>query len=84
MGVITLRAHNAGRNVEIQVVDNGAGISPDHQSRIFDLFYSTKGSFGFGLWSARRYVLANGGDLTVSSEPGHGTTFTLTLPRADK
>ena len=65
------------------MIDNGVGIPPEHQSLIFSLFYSTKGSFGFGLWSARRYALANGGDLAVSSEPGR-TAFTLTLPRADR
>jgi GAF domain-containing protein len=82
-GTITLRARNAGRYVEFQVADTGIGIPPERQSRIFDLFYSTKGSFGFGLWSARRNALANGGELKVVSEPGRGAIFTLTLPRAN-
>lgn len=82
-GVVSLRAHNVGRFVEFQVSDTGPGIPKDIQIRIFDLFYSTKGSTGFGLWSARRNALANGGDLTVTSEPGQGATFVLLLPKAD-
>jgi signal transduction histidine kinase len=83
-GTITLRARNAGRFVEFQVADTGAGIPAEMQPRIFHLFYSTKSSFGFGLWSARRHALANSGELTVASEPGHGATFTLLLPRSEE
>jgi signal transduction histidine kinase len=82
-GVVTLRARNVGRHVELQVADTGVGISSERQARIFDLFYSTKGSFGFGLWSARRYALANGGELRVVSQPGQGATLILQLPRGD-
>ncbi|HYX71351.1 MAG TPA: GAF domain-containing protein, partial [Nitrososphaera sp.] len=81
-GTVTLRARNAGDYVEIEVEDTGMGISPERQGRIFDLFYSTKGSSGFGLWSARRYALENGGDLSVESQPGKGATFRLLLPAA--
>jgi GAF domain-containing protein len=82
-GTITLRACNVGRQGEIQIADTGTGIPSDRQKRVFDLFYSTKGSFGFGLWSARRNALVNGGDLIVNSEVGKGSVFTLMLPRAD-
>ena len=82
-GKITLKAHNAGRSVALEVTDTGFGISQQHLSKIFDLFYSTKGSSGFGLWSARRNALRNHGNLTVKSEPGKGTTFTLLLPRVE-
>jgi signal transduction histidine kinase len=81
-GTITLGARNAGEYVNVYVKDSGAGIEPGRQLRIFDLFYSTKGGFGFGLWSARRNALANGGDLTVESQPGKGTTFSLLLKRS--
>jgi GAF domain-containing protein len=83
-GTLTLRACNAGRYVTFEVEDTGIGIPFEKQSRIFDLFYSTKGSSGFGLWSARRNALANGGDLKVKSQPGQGATFTLLLPRAER
>ncbi|HEY0738511.1 MAG TPA: GAF domain-containing protein [Herpetosiphonaceae bacterium] len=81
-GTITLRATYTDPYVEIQIVDTGIGIQEPRQHRIFDLFYSTKGSSGFGLWSARRFALANGGELTVSSQPKVGTVFTLRLPQS--
>ncbi len=83
-GKITLRARNAGRAVALEVADTGVGISQEKQPQIFDLFFSTKGSSGFGLWSARRIALKNQGDLKVESMLGQGTTFTLLLPVADK
>jgi signal transduction histidine kinase len=79
-GVITLRARASGRYVAIQIEDTGPGIPTERHGDIFNLFYSSKGSSGFGLWSARRNVLANGGELTVESQPGQ-TIFTLALPR---
>jgi len=82
-GTIVLRAHNAGRSVALEVSDTGPGIAEQHLTRIFDLFFSTKGSTGFGLWSARHNALSNHGDLTVKSEVGRGTTFTLLLPKAE-
>jgi GAF domain-containing protein/anti-sigma regulatory factor (Ser/Thr protein kinase) len=82
-GTITLRAYNGERDVRIEVTDTGVGIAKERQKRVFDLFYSTKEhGFGFGLWSARRYALANNGELTMASEVGKGTTFTLSLLRA--
>jgi GAF domain-containing protein len=82
-GAITLRGRNAGRYVALEVSDTGVGIPQEKQSKVFDLFFSTKGSSGFGLWSARRNALKNHGDLKVESKPGQGTTFTLLLQRAD-
>jgi signal transduction histidine kinase len=66
------------------VEDTGPGIPPARQARIFDLFYSTKGSFGFGLWSARRNALKNGGDLKVKKSSRGGTIFTLSLQKANR
>jgi len=68
----------------LEVTDTGIGIPPQQQSKIFDLSFSTKGSSGFGLWSARTNALKNRGDLKVKSELGQGTTFTLFLPRVEK
>ena len=82
-GKITLKAHNAGRFVALEVIDTGVGIAQQSLSKVFDLFYSTKGSSGFGLWSARTNALRNQGDLEVSSQEGKGTTFTLLLPKAE-
>lgn len=83
-GTLLLKASNAGRYVQIDISDTGKGIPAQQQTHIFDLFYSTKGSFGFGLWSARRHVLANGGEISARSEPGVGTTFSVKLPRGDQ
>ena len=83
-GTITLRAHNEGRSVAIEVADNGVGIPKQQQQKIFDLLFSTKSSFGFGLWSARRNALRSHGELKVESELGQGTTFTLLLPGIEK
>jgi len=66
----------------IGFTDTGGGVSFDSEQKIFSLFYSTKGSSGFGLWSARRYALANNGNLSVKNTPGAGATFTLKLPKA--
>ncbi len=82
-GTITLQSRNAGRYVALEVSDTGVGIAPERVTQIFGLFFSTKGSSGFGLWSARRNALRNHGDLNVESKLGEGTTFTLLLPRAD-
>src|SRR6185436_18531684 len=79
-GIITLRARSAGRFVAFDVIDTGTGI-PLHQiPKIFNLFYSTKGSTGFGLWSALRLARRQGGNLQVQSQQGVGSTFTLLLP----
>ncbi len=83
-GTITLRGHNTGRSVALEVIDTGIGIPEQKLSQVFDLFFSTKGSSGFGLWSARRNALKNLGDLKVASKQGQGTTFTLLLPRTDR
>jgi signal transduction histidine kinase len=82
-GTLTLRARNAGRSVALHVIDTGVGIPPEKLSKIFDLFFSTKHSSGFGLWSARHNALKNHGDLKVESKVGRGTTFTLLLPRTN-
>jgi Signal transduction histidine kinase len=82
-GRIDIRAYNAHPNVLIEVRDTGPGIPIEHQHKIFNIFFSTKQSSGFGLWSARRYARAHGGDLTMRSEPGNGATFILQLPMFD-
>lgn len=69
--------------VEIQVSDTGAGIPEEDREKIFELFYTTKltGS-GLGLPICRRIVEEHGGTLTVASQPGVGSTFTIRLPLA--
>ena len=71
--------------VRIVYSDDGRGIDPDHLGRVFDPFFTTKrGSGGSGLGLHIVYNLVTGplkGSLGVQSEPGQGTTFTLTMPQ---
>jgi len=86
---IRLEAKVEGRMVAISVTDNGAGISPRDRKRIFERFYrvdnlltrKTEGS-GLGLSIAERIVEAHGGHISVKSELGKGSCFTLHLPAA--
>lgn len=74
----------AGPWMALRVEDTGPGIPPDHLSRIFDEFHrvgdSDKGGTGLGLAISRRIARLLGGDLTVESTVGQGSTFTLWLP----
>jgi GAF domain-containing protein len=71
--------------VEIQISDNGSGISPEGREHIFDLAYSTKrtpGRLGFGLWWVKTLVRRFGGEIFVAEGPAAGTTFVMRLPCA--
>ncbi|MES1256712.1 MAG: ATP-binding protein, partial [Acidobacteriota bacterium] len=83
-GTITLSAARKGDDVAFSVADTGAGIPRDYLARVFEPFVqvpnATPGGAGLGLTIARRIVEAHGGQLTVQSEPGRGSTFTFTVP----
>lgn len=73
--------------VEIKVSDNGIGIKPEDQERIFERFYRVDygrsretGGTGLGLSIVRHIAVAHGGSIRVWSRPGQGSTFTLRLP----
>ena len=72
----------------VEVIDRGQGISADDIERVFERFYRVEDSLtmrtsgsGLGLYIARELTNAMGGTLTVRSQPGQGSTFTLGLPR---
>ncbi len=74
-----------GRYVAITIKDQGPGISPEHQSKIFDPYFTTKDSgSGLGLSTAYSIVARHGGHLSVVSELGQGAVFTVYLPASDK
>lgn len=69
--------------VEVIIADTGPGIPPEQIPHVFERFQQSSGlrsGFGLGLAIAREIVLAHHGDITVSSSPGEGATFTVTLP----
>lgn len=67
--------------IRIRVADTGAGIAPDVLPRIFEPFYTTKqDGTGLGLAISFEIIKSLGGEITVTSQPGAGTTFTVTLP----
>ncbi|MBC7702079.1 MAG: ATP-binding protein [Massilia sp.] len=82
-----LDSQSSGRLVRFSVTDNGAGMSEDHLSHIFERYWrvreaNPKGT-GLGLYIARGVVEAHGGTIWAESELGRGTTMYFTLPHAD-
>ncbi|HMC93052.1 MAG TPA: ATP-binding protein [Allosphingosinicella sp.] len=79
--------HGAGTKKEafLTVSDNGRGIPPAEQARVFDRFHRTaeggEAALGLGLPLARQFIEAHGGRVELLSEPGEGTTVTFRLPR---
>ncbi|MEN8198740.1 MAG: PAS domain S-box protein [Thermodesulfobacteriota bacterium] len=71
-----------GERIAIEIEDSGEGIRLENIKDIFEPFYSTKAIAGTGLGLSTSYgiVKSHGGDIDVDSEPGLGTTFTITLP----
>jgi NtrC-family two-component system sensor histidine kinase KinB len=84
---ITVSARHAGQWVHLSVADDGEGIPPEYQSRIFEKFVRVKstksvGGTGLGLAICKEIVRAHKGTIWVDSTPGEGSTFTFTLPVA--
>jgi PAS domain S-box-containing protein len=82
-GAITVAAAQRGEEIAISVADTGTGIPREYLSRIFEPFvqvpHATAGGAGLGLTISRRIVEAHGGQLTVQSSPGQGSSFTFTV-----
>ena len=68
-------------DVSVEFIDDGNGIAPENQDRVFEPYFTTKtdGS-GLGLWITHQIVHAHGGTLRVESASGKGAMFILTLP----
>lgn len=82
-GTVSIAAKLAGMDVQIQVADTGVGMSDEVQKRVFEPFYTTRREgTGLGLAIVRKIIEQHGGSISMSSEPGHGTCFTLAWPIA--
>ena len=81
---IRLTAKGVGAEIHVSVADDGIGIPPEHQTRIFQKFVQVNkhesGRTGLGLAISKEIVRAHGGIIWVESTPGTGSTFTFTLP----
>jgi len=81
-GRLTLSGQSTASQVQVQVQDTGSGIPSALLERLFEPLYTTKpGGTGLGLYIVQEIVTAHGGQLTVQSTEGQGTTFTIMLPR---
>lgn len=81
-GAVEIKTYSAANGCYVDVKDNGTGISPDVQPKLFQAFATSKGSSGTGLGLACSYKIIHehGGTITVQSEPDKGTVFTVFLP----
>jgi two-component system NtrC family sensor kinase len=81
--VIRTASHADGQSVWVEIEDNGRGLSPAVQKRLFEPFFTTKPvgqGTGLGLSISFNIIEKHHGRIEVRSEPGHGTTFRITLP----
>jgi CheY-like chemotaxis protein/anti-sigma regulatory factor (Ser/Thr protein kinase) len=90
-GQITVSAQTRGNFLQVSVADTGIGIAPEDQEKIFTRFYRTDhplvqevAGTGLGLSIAKSFVEMHGGEIWVESEPGRGSTFSFTLPLAER
>ncbi|MBZ0284233.1 MAG: GAF domain-containing sensor histidine kinase [Anaerolineae bacterium] len=95
-GEIRVQASEAGEGgeqqplVQVAVADTGYGISKEHQKHMFEKFYRVSDTAGFtqgtglGLAIAKQIIEAHGGQITLESEQGRGSTFAITLPLATR
>lgn len=87
-GKVTLHAREKGDKFIITVSDTGIGIDKEEIEHIFDMFYRTRAAIdtvrsgsGVGLAIAREIVILHGGEITVQSDPGEGSVFTVSIPK---
>jgi PAS domain S-box-containing protein len=83
---VTIAIRSDDDSASLSVTDHGLGIAEEHQRRIFEQYERAVGAnnisgLGLGLYISRQIVTAHGGEISVSSRPGAGSTFTVRLPR---
>ncbi|MDJ0851626.1 MAG: ATP-binding protein [Myxococcota bacterium] len=83
-GTVRIRSRRLGDGVRVEISDDGPGLPPEVKERIFEPFFTTKPvgeGTGLGLSISHGIVERHGGRMGVESEPGHGATFWVELPR---
>lgn len=86
-GSVCLTAYQTAQDILIEVQDTGVGLTQEQCEEIFEPFRQTDDraeGYGLGLFISRQLARAHGGELTVKSVPGSGSTFTLRLPKEEK
>lgn len=79
--VVKISSDQAARRVAVEITDTGRGIAAEDISKVFEPYYSTKETgTGLGLAIVKKAIDEHGGTIGVTSRPGSGTTFTITLP----
>jgi signal transduction histidine kinase len=88
-GSVEVCVRSDGEQAVVEVTDTGMGMSAPEQERLFERFYRTESSAtkaipgtGLGLWISKTIIEAHGGEITVDSATGQGTTFRIELPLA--
>ncbi|HLH74717.1 MAG TPA: heavy metal sensor histidine kinase, partial [Chloroflexota bacterium] len=86
-GIVSIAVRRQGDYAHVEVTDTGVGIPPEHLPHLFERFYRVDkarsratGGTGLGLAISRWIAETHGGTISVASEPGRGSTFTVTLP----
>jgi signal transduction histidine kinase len=87
LGTVSISLFNGGDKVCVLVSDSGVGIPREEISKVFEKFYQIDPhntgqvrGFGLGLFYAREFIHQHGGSISIDSEPGLGTTVTVTVP----
>lgn len=83
-GDIYIRTKDDGKNIIVEIEDNGVGISEENLSKVFEPFFTTKGvgeGTGLGMSISYKIIETHGGKINIESELGKGTKFTIILPK---
>lgn len=84
-GILRIRSRADEVHAILAFSDTGGGIDPEHISKIFEPYFTTKtGGSGLGLLIVRRIIRSHGGEMMIESTPKQGLTLTIRLPRADR